>query len=197
MTDKRKRPAPPAPIVGAVGAGKKERRKPGPKPSAQLPWEDAFIQAFGETGSVMHACKAVKIGGRSLGRRTVYRRRSDSPAFRERWSELEQVTIDNLEDSALKRAVEGWLEPVYYKGEVKGARRMYSDALTIFMLKKRRPETYADAPSEGPQSPGEYAEQLLSAIRAMDGSTFGTTSEFEALVDDSKAFASNGAEDGG
>jgi hypothetical protein len=39
-----------------------------------------------------------------------------------------------LERAAYARAVEGWLEPIVYKGEVVGHRRRYSDAMLRLLL---------------------------------------------------------------
>jgi hypothetical protein len=52
--------------------------------------------------------------------------------------------VDALEEEALRRGVEGVLEPVWYNGEIVGHRRKYSDNLLMFMLKGRRPETFRD-----------------------------------------------------
>lgn len=47
-----------------------------------------------------------------------------------------------IESAAIKRAVNGVEEPIYYKDELVGYRRRYSDALTIKLLEARRPEVY-------------------------------------------------------
>jgi hypothetical protein len=47
-----------------------------------------------------------------------------------------------LESAALKRAIDGVAEPIFFKDEKVGERRRYSDGLTEFMLKARKPEVY-------------------------------------------------------
>ena len=59
-----------------------------------------------------------------------------------RMEELQEQCIDALEYSALKRATDGWLEPVFQRGMFVGYRRCYSQGLTIFMLKANRPDKY-------------------------------------------------------
>ena len=51
--------------------------------------------------------------------------------------------MDDMETEARRRGV-GYDEPVFYKGEVVGTVKKYSDLLLIFMLKHRRPEVFAD-----------------------------------------------------
>ncbi len=41
-----------------------------------------------------------------------------------------------MERAAYERAVEGWLEPIVYKGEVVAHRRRYSDAMLRLLLQR-------------------------------------------------------------
>jgi hypothetical protein len=52
--------------------------------------------------------------------------------------------VDTLEAEADRRAAEGTLRPVFYKGEQCGEIREYSDTLLIFRLKALRPEKYRE-----------------------------------------------------
>ena len=112
--------------AGTKGTVKKDIRK-------------KFIDAIREHRSITKACEAV-----GKGRTTVYRWRKDNQEFQEEWDEAVETNVDDLEAGAMRRAIEGWLEPVYYKGEPKGVIRKFSNALTIFMLKKQRPKIYED-----------------------------------------------------
>lgn len=47
-----------------------------------------------------------------------------------------------LESAAIQRAVHGVEEDVYYRDEVIGKKRKYSDTLLVKMLESRKPETY-------------------------------------------------------
>jgi hypothetical protein len=46
--------------------------------------------------------------------------------------------LDALEDEVMRRAKDGVVEPVFYKGRVVGEKRRYSDNLAMFILKSRR-----------------------------------------------------------
>ncbi len=49
-----------------------------------------------------------------------------------------------LHDEAIKRAVDGWDEPVFYKGEVAGYIQRKSDRILELMMKGHMPETFGD-----------------------------------------------------
>jgi hypothetical protein len=62
----------------------------------------------------------------------------------EAWDDAVEVGTQRLEDEAIRRATEGWEEPVYQRGELVGHVRRYSDALLMFLLRGRRPEVYGE-----------------------------------------------------
>ena len=98
-----------------------------------------FLEAFALTGNVSESAKAA-----GVGRSTVYDARESDKAFAAAWDEAEEDAADRLERVALERAVDGVAEPVYYKGQLAGAVRRYSDTLLIFLLKARRPEKFRE-----------------------------------------------------
>ena len=49
-----------------------------------------------------------------------------------------------MEEEIWRRAKEGVLEPVFYKGEVAGYKTNYSDTLAMFILRGLKPGTYRD-----------------------------------------------------
>jgi hypothetical protein len=55
------------------------------------------------------------------------------------------LTNEDLVAEARRRARFGVDEPVYYKGEVVGSKKVYSDNLLMFLIKGRMPE-YRDGP---------------------------------------------------
>lgn len=74
-----------------------------------------------------------------------------SPLFLERWirddskvkeavEEAQRVGFMGLESEAIRRGVHGIDEAVWYKGEVVGSQRKYSDTLLAKMLEARTPE---------------------------------------------------------
>jgi hypothetical protein len=54
------------------------------------------------------------------------------------------IAGDTLEGVAFERALVGWTEPVYFRGQKCGERRRYDDALLMFWLKALKPETYGN-----------------------------------------------------
>lgn len=98
-----------------------------------------FLEALGDSGIVTQAC--ARFG---LARASVYRWRDQDESFAQAWAQALERGVDALEDEAVRRALEGRLEPVFYQGKECGAVRKYSDALLMFMLKARRPQTYKD-----------------------------------------------------
>lgn len=101
--------------------------------------EAAFLEAIAQGFSVTKACI---ISG--LPRRTAYNHRKNVPVFAELWDDAIEAGTDRVEDEALRRAVEGTHDPVFYQGEQVGTITRYSDGLLVTLLKARRPEKYKD-----------------------------------------------------
>ncbi len=99
----------------------------------------AFALVLAETGQVKKAAEAI-----GMSRYAVYKWRKDHPDFAEAWDEAAKVSVYTLEDEAMRRAVDGVAEPVYYKGERIDTIAKYSDTLLIFLLKGLAPEKYRD-----------------------------------------------------
>ena len=96
-----------------------------------------FLEEFSTTANVSEACARS-----GMARFTVYRWRKRDPSFAQGWVEALEHGIDPLVDEALRRAVHGRVEPVFYKGEECGSVHKHSDALLMFMLRARRPKIY-------------------------------------------------------
>ena len=54
------------------------------------------------------------------------------------------MLVDNLEDAAYERAVNGIERKIYFKGEEIGTQKEYSDTLLALLLKANMPEKYKD-----------------------------------------------------
>ena len=102
----------------------------------------AFCAALAETCQVSKACAAV-----GIARQTAYEWRSEIPEFAEAWDKALKIGTSVLEDEAIRRAHEGWNEPVFYQGKECGSVRKYSDTLLIFTLKAHNPEKYREKTS--------------------------------------------------
>lgn len=75
--------------------------------------------------------------------------RKDDKAVNEQLTEAERVGTQGLVSAAIKRAVHGVEEDVYYKGEVVGSKTNYSDSLLTVLLKAKVPEFAKDAEGHG------------------------------------------------
>jgi len=95
-----------------------------------LKWCRAFLAAFAKTGSVTDSMR--------LARVTPYRAyelRKESPEFARLWIRAKHAFRDRLRNEAQKRAVEGWLEPVFQQGKKVGQVRKKSDQILLAMLR--------------------------------------------------------------
>ena len=130
---------------------------------------EAFVDALCETGMVRKACAAA-----GISRRTAYYWRHSRAEFARAWDEALKVAVANLEDEALRRAVEGVDRPVFYEGEVVGAVREYSDVLLIFLMKAANPNKYRDrvaltGEDGGPVQTEVVVRRLFTPIEGGDG----------------------------
>lgn len=115
------------------------RRYTGCRSNSHVKKKAVFLDALSRTASVTKACILTKIP-----RRTVYEWRLADEAFKKQWDDAIELSIDALEDEAVRRAFEGVRKPVFQGGKRVGHIQEYSDTLLIFMLKGRRPERFKD-----------------------------------------------------
>lgn len=99
----------------------------------------AFLAALEETATVLHACKQI-----GVSRTCVYNLRQRDEDFALAWADVEERVVERMEREALRRGVDGVERDVYYKGQIVGQERQFSDTLLIFMLKAARPEKYRE-----------------------------------------------------
>jgi hypothetical protein len=86
-----------------------------------------------------HAVAAAAIG---VHRFTMRNWCKSDPGYAERFKEAVEAGIDLLEEEAIRRARDGVLRPVFYKGKVIGHVREYSDQLLMLLLIGKRPNVY-------------------------------------------------------
>lgn len=98
-----------------------------------------FLETLRQTGQVREAVKAAKACDS-----TFYMIRQREPDFAAAWEEALQIGLDRLQDEAIRRAIDGSEEPVFYKGQQVATVRKYSDRLLTVLLKAHRPERYGD-----------------------------------------------------
>ena len=132
--------------MGNVTAGRRQQR-------------DLFLQNLARLGSVTAAAAQCE-----LSRYGLYKRRRSDPAFAEAWEEAIKIGTEGLEDEAIRRAAEGWLEPIYHQGSECGQVRKYSDRLLIYLLNRRQPEK-----PEADETAG--LSLLMEVLNAVDGTS--------------------------
>lgn len=97
-----------------------------------------FLNYLEETGRVDHAAALAGFTNTSV----VYKKRKDDPDFAAKWAEALDRAGDGFEAEAARRGREGVLKDVYYKGEVVGQERVYSDGLLSKLLEGAKPDKY-------------------------------------------------------
>ena len=118
-----------------------QRRRRSIPPKAR----EKFLEALAAGWAVRHAATLT-----THGFQRWYELREADEGFAAAWAEAVEQGTQALEDEARRRAVEGWLEPVFQQGEQVGTVRKYSDQLLMLLLRGRRPAVYREsAPASG------------------------------------------------
>lgn len=162
-------------------ATSKPARKKGRKPKTAPDWRPVFIAELARTGNVGAAAKKAKVD-----RASAYRARDaegrdpagkvEAEAFGAAWDTALEMSADALELEARRRALTGWLEPKFFKGEACGYVRKFSDALLMFMLKAKRPHEFREnvsvdlhwrdaAREAGVADPDAFYEEIVRQLR--------------------------------
>lgn len=116
------------------------------------PWMRAFVAVLARTGDISSACRSAEIN-----RTYAYEARKTHPVFAEGWREAFQVSVDLLEQIAIRRATigedettttttrstdaEGNVTETIVTRTLHGKR---NDTLLMFLLRARRPDTYRE-----------------------------------------------------
>ena len=125
------------------------------------PKKAAFLAAYPEAGTVTGACEAAKIS------RTIhYVWLQEDGDYREAFELAKAELTESLEREAVRRARDGWNEPVFHEGKVCGFKRRFSDTLLIFLLKANNPEKYRETiRNELTGRDGEPLQPFVAEIR--------------------------------
>jgi hypothetical protein len=118
-----------------------------------------FIEVLRGTCNVSEAARSV-----GVSRGYAYQYKLEHRDFAEQWDEAEQEAVDAVELEARRRGVEGWEEPVFYKGQQCGTIRRYSDRMLEILLKGHRPEKYADRKVLTGKDGGPVAMSFLQMV---------------------------------
>jgi hypothetical protein len=111
-----------------------------PPPTMRAANADAVFLAALENGhSVRTACRMAQYTLRS-----VYRWRGGDAEFASRWATAVEMAGDLWEEEADRRGRDGYDVPVFHRGEVCGAKKVYANGLLLARLKAIRPEQYRE-----------------------------------------------------
>lgn len=103
-----------------------------------------FLQVLSKTGKVSEAARCAGYADTSF----LVRLRKQDEDFAAEWDIALEAAKHQLEEEAIRRATEGVLEPVFYKGSICGYKTNYSDSLLMFILRKLDP-SYRDSAQRG------------------------------------------------
>jgi hypothetical protein len=101
--------------------------------------QEKYLEGLRQFGTLVHACQLAHVSPH-----TIYSWREHDPDFSLRENEAQEGLTQDLEREALRRASEGYLRPVFQRGQLIGHERCYSDSLLAMMLKARRPDRYRE-----------------------------------------------------
>lgn len=102
---------------------------------ARSGWRGRFLAEFAISANVTAACRSV-----GVHRSAVYHAKHRSPKFAAAWADAEEQARDRIRSAIDRRAVDGWLEPVFGKDGQVGEIRRYSDPLLARLAAAHCPE---------------------------------------------------------
>ena len=156
MIDKSRPEAQPVPLPAFTPVPRLSNRHDGWTPDRQ----QRFIQALADLGSVTAAAHAVNMAPEGA---YLLRRHAQAEEFRAAWEAALALGVQRLEDVAMERALHGVEVPVYHFGKVIGSRRVYNDALLMFLLRNRAPTRFA---ADSAQNAAAAAKGQLDRLKA-------------------------------
>ena len=106
-------------------------------PAAELSHDQrAFLIAYSLVGTVKGASKRSKIH-----HFYHYEWKRNDEQYQAAFARIEDILVDHCVDKVKKRGVDGWNEPLTYKGRRTGSSiRRYSDQLALAYIRSKRPE---------------------------------------------------------
>ena len=98
---------------------------------------EQFIDCIRDTGNVTWAARLI-----GMSRAYMYEIKEKDSVFAETWENAFNEFLDTVEAEVKRRAIDGIIKPVFYKGERvdNDQVREYSDNLLMFYMKRHRKE---------------------------------------------------------
>lgn len=122
-------------------------------------------------------CSIRKASRRSeLSRTMVELLKARCPLFDRMIKDAYEDASDKLEEAGFKRAVDGVVEDVYYRGVKCGEKRVYSDSVLVAMLKGRKSDVYGKV-------------DVQSNVSISNAPTINPKIRWESMTDEERAVA--------
>lgn len=96
--------------------------------------KDEYVRLLAETGALNKCALAI-----NLTLSTVRKHRKEDKDFGKACEDALDVFRDKIDLAVYHRAVEGWLEAVYFQGIIVGYVRKYSDSMLAMFAKRHNP----------------------------------------------------------
>lgn len=174
-----------SPEVPKKQAKRSSIKRPSKTPNKAMPvWGEKYLKAYEEYGTKYHAAKKANVN-----RGTANKWINSCPELRDRIEAIDDSWTDQLEQSALQRATHGSNDHIIYEGElvyhkdedgnylrdkdgnrIPVIKKKYETALTIFMLKARRRDTYLIDNMGSGGTADEKANSIRQALRSIEES---------------------------
>ena len=91
--------------------------------------KSAFLTALAETGEVIAACECVNLSSQG-----AYRHRALDPDFARAWDVARHNSREIILDRLTSRALDGWQEDIFYKGEIVGTKQRHDNRLILALI---------------------------------------------------------------
>lgn len=136
-----------------------------------------FLEEYASCGSITASARVAGMGSAA----SHYEWLKSVPGYPEAFAEAHQKSIEVLEVEARRRAHEGYLEPVFYKGVQVGTVRKFSDNLLMFLLRAAVPHKYRE--NQKIEVSGVDGEPIRVEVAAAIAKVYGPTPKNPAACD--------------
>lgn len=123
--------------------------------------QSAFLKAFSLSGSITKAAEDAKV------QRGMHYRWLTDPSYLAKFKRARREAVQGWEDEAIRRANDGVIEPVFYKGKACGAIRRYSDGLLMFLLRAAKPQKYRERVDAQVHGSVDVVQRLVAARKRL------------------------------
>ncbi len=123
--------------------------------------KESFLESYAACGIITKAAEAA-----GIARDTFYEWCNTDDQFSAAADQALAASVDGARAELRRRAIDGWEEPVWYKGELAGTVRKFSDVCLIFLLKHADP-TYRERHDVNVSGEVEHTHHLDAA--SLDG----------------------------